>query len=681
MPDLTLDRLPELVLVLDDVLAVRGLNRAADDFGWRGETLRGRRLLDLLPSLSSRALEAAVGAGKVETRWRRQDGVELAVDVRFARLGTDKTLASVREVPDRVGMEADLQKATLFLDAIVENIPDMIFVKDAETLLFERFNRAGEELLGWKRSELLGKTDHDFYPKEQADFFHQKDRETLRNKKLVDIAEEPIETKTKGRRWLHTKKVPVLDEQGVPKYLLGISEDITARKEAEEARRIAEERAHAFERELAQVVLNAGEAIVTWTADHRVQSWNPGAEKLYGLSSAEALGKSALTLMPESLHAGLKEREKKLLRGERLPLAATVRMRGTAEVEVEESFFAITDAAGQKRFASIARDVTELALLRRAAEILGAAPAASEPSESSLSAAMRAALEAVDLVAQDARSTVLLLGETGVGKGWFARRIHERSPRAEKPYFELNCATMSGQLVESELFGHERGAFTGAVGQKHGIVEVAAGGSLFLDEIAELPLPVQAQLLTFLDQRTFRRVGGTRTLQADCRVLAATNADLKAACERGTFRRDLYFRLTVVPITVPPLRERREEIPALARALLNELSHSGKTKKQVLSRSVMRALQGYAWPGNVRELRNALERALILSRGEPIGLEHLAPEIRGEVTAAASSDLLSDIERRHIMRVLDEAKGNRTRAAELLGLSRSTLKRKLAEYK
>jgi len=167
--------------------------------------------------------------------------------------------------PPFAEVEAELREANRFLDAIIENIPDMIFVKDAQTLLFERFNRAGEELLGWTRSELLGKSDHDFYPKEQADFFHAKDRETLRRGVLVDIPEEPIVTKAYGLRWLHTKKVPVFDEHGRPKYLLGISEDITERK-------LAEERARALERELASVVQNAREAIITWDLAGRIVS-------------------------------------------------------------------------------------------------------------------------------------------------------------------------------------------------------------------------------------------------------------------------------------------------------------------------------------------------------------------------------------------------------------------------
>src|SRR5262245_7346460 len=197
-----------------------------------------------------------------------------------------------RRISGGRSLEEELREANTFLDAIVEHIPDMIFVKRAEDHMFIRFNRAGEELLGWSREELLGKTDHDFYPREQADFFHAKDRETLRNKVLVDIPEEPIETRARGLRWLHTRKVPVLDERGRPKYLLGISEDITARK-------AAEARSHALERELAAVVRNAHEAIITWDTGGLIASWNPAAEALYGLPAAEAIGRHVETLVPE----------------------------------------------------------------------------------------------------------------------------------------------------------------------------------------------------------------------------------------------------------------------------------------------------------------------------------------------------------------------------------------------
>ncbi|MBI3724142.1 sigma-54-dependent Fis family transcriptional regulator, partial [bacterium] len=206
--------------------------------------------------------------------------------------------------------------------------------------------------------------------------------------------------------------------------------------------------------------------------------------------------------------------------------------------------------------------------------------------------------------------------------------------------------------------------------------------SLFLDEIGELPPSVQASLLTFLDSHTFRRVGGTRVLRADVRLLVATNVDLKQAGERGAFRRDLYFRLSVVPITVPPLRSRREDIGPLARSILAELARRSGRHRIALDRSVVSAFERYEWPGNVRELRNVLERALIVSRGAPLAVEHLPPEIRqGAARVDDGSRRLDDVERRHILGVLESVDGNRTRAAEILGIGRSTLKRKLKELR
>jgi PAS domain S-box-containing protein len=444
------------------------------------------------------------------------------------------------------------------------------------------------------------------------------------------------------------------------------------------------ERARSLDRELASTVQNAREAIVAFTPEGKVVTWNPAAVALYGTAARDALASTTDVLVPESQRAAFRTLLEKLVRGETLPLCEAIRRRADGtEIEVEENLFAIRDAAGNvARIASIARDTSELARLRRAAEILSGGGETTDEDETG-SSAMKEALAQVQMVARDANATALLLGETGVGKGWTARRIHRLSPRAEKPFLEINCAGLSQQLVESELFGHERGAFTGAVGQKRGLVEAAEGGTLFLDEIGELPLPVQAQLLTFIDARTFRRVGGTRTLKADVRLIAATNVDLKEAAARGTFRRDLYYRLSVMPITVPPLRERADDLPALARTMLRDLSRRPGGRKVGLSREVATALGKYDWPGNVRELRNALERALILSHGEPIEVAHLPPEIRGGAGSRAvpASDKLEEVERAHILAILARVKGNRTHAAEILGIGRSTLKRKLAELR
>jgi PAS domain S-box-containing protein len=631
------------------------------------------RALDAL-FVEAPALPAEGDLRTVALVCRLRDGGSLEASASIGAVSDDTVVIALRPGPDPERLSRELREANRFLEAVVENIPDMIFVKRASDHSFIRFNRAGEQLLGWKREELLGHTDHDFYPKEQADFFHAKDREAFARGELV-IAEEPIETRHSGMRWLRTKKVPVYDGAD-PLYLIGISEDITERKRAAE-------RTQALERELASVVVQANDAIVTWTPDDGViASWNPAAEALYGVPAEQAIGRSIETWVPPALHAELRATTKRLLAGHRAPITETYRLRDGLEIEVQESLFLIPGAADRpNRVASIARDIGELARLRRAAELLGGGRAANsnDSDDSAASPAMREVIESADAVARDGYASVLLLGETGAGKSWLARRIHEKSGRAPKPFFDINCAGLAPQLLESELFGHERGAFTGAGGQKRGLVEAADGGTLFLDEVGELSPSVQARLLTFLDEHRFRRVGGTRVLEANVRILAATNADLAERAASGQFRKDLYYRLSVVPIRIPPLRERREDIPALARAILGELvQRVGRRAGVSLGRDVVAALQQHDWPGNLRELRNALERALIINHGGPIELAHLPPELR-RLPATEAGSRIVDIERSHVLRVLDSCAGNRTRAAEVLGVSRSTLKRKLAE--
>jgi PAS domain S-box-containing protein len=673
---------PDVVLVFDvESFRVIDVNRGPSGaFGYARGQLLSLDAFALFPRWwdAGKTLDKDVA---VATYVRRADGSEAPVDLRLSRVthaGRGVILASVRADRPLTEMERELAEVNTYLHAIVENIPDMIFVKDAATHAFRRFNRGGEELLGFTRGELLGKTDHDFYPAEQADFFHKKDDETLAAGKIVDIAVEPIQTKHKGERFLHTRKIPIYDDAGKPLYLLGISEDITERIKAE--RQV---------RELADVVRNLRDAVVTWEPRGAIVSFNPAAERLYGAVAGEVVSSSFERFVPETDLASFRERETALLQNHDPDLAEVVRLRPDGrEVEVEETLFRIVDTDGKlRRIGCIERDLTELARWRRATQVLSGVGGTrrSEP-PSAVSQKMLEALAHADLAAQDRDATVLLLGETGVGKSWVARRIHQASPRREHPFFEINCAALAPQLVESELFGHERGAFTGAAGQKRGLVETAEGGTLFLDEVGELTLAVQAQLLTFIDMRTFRRVGGNRTLTADVRLVAATNVDLRSAVDAGRFRRDLFYRLSVVPITIPPLRERRDEIRLLADRLLEQLGR--RTGPVRVTEAALAALSAHDWPGNIRELRNALERALILGKGATIDVAHLPPEIRERpagrkptAQAATETSSLTDVEREHITRVLDEVGGNRTRAAERLGISRSTLKRKLAQMR
>jgi transcriptional regulator with PAS, ATPase and Fis domain len=277
---------------------------------------------------------------------------------------------------------------------------------------------------------------------------------------------------------------------------------------------------------------------------------------------------------------------------------------------------------------------------------------------------------------------VLLLGETGVGKEITANAIHTSSPRAQRPFVRINCAALTESLLESEIFGHERGAFTGAVSSKPGLLEQADGGTLFLDEIGELSPGLQAKLLRVLEDREVRRVGATKGRPVDVRFIAATNRDLPGEVQRGTFRSDLYFRLNGVSIRIPPLRERRDEIVPLAERLFADAYARMQRPPMPLSPNVARALVGYAWPGNVRELRNVAERAVLLASGGVVDTNHLVFEealsgpalpIDHSQSDVALPAQLEALERDRVLRALDETGGNQTLAAKRLGITRRQL--------
>ena len=303
------------------------------------------------------------------------------------------------------------------------------------------------------------------------------------------------------------------------------------------------------------------------------------------------------------------------------------------------------------------------------------------------SPAMKEVFEIVRQVAPT-RATVLLLGESGTGKEVIARAIHQLSPRARMPMVIVHCAALSPTLLESELFGHEKGAFTGAHERRIGRFEQAQGGTLFLDEIGEIDAALQIKLLRFLGERTFERVGSNKTLTADVRLIAATNKDLAQMVKAGTFREDLYFRLRVVEIHLPPLRERKEDIPLLAHRFLQEFARENQKPVRDFTLEAMEALLHYSWPGNVRELRTAIEHAVVLCRGDRITVRDLPATVRGSTAAPTPSApvlarpnlTLKEVEKELILRALQETNGNRTLAAKKIGISRRTLHRKLRQY-
>jgi len=307
-----------------------------------------------------------------------------------------------------------------------------------------------------------------------------------------------------------------------------------------------------------------------------------------------------------------------------------------------------------------------------------------------VSSEMQEVMELVRRIAPADHATVLILGETGTGKGMVAKAIHDLSPRAQGPFVNVTCSALAPTLMESELFGHEKGAFTDARTLKRGLVEVANGGTLFLDEIGELTPSLQSKLLRFLEDRTFRRLGSTEDRTVDARIVAATNRDLQAAVESGAFREDLYYRLRVLPLTLPPLRRRRGDVPALVAAFLDGFNKELGRGVVEVDPEASRLLEAYSWPGNVRELRNVVERAVLLADGPVLTPDLLPPEIRREEPPGSAPmgtlDLgpdgidLDDLERRLLEEALRRADGNRTEAGRLLGLSRHQIRNRLKKY-
>jgi DNA-binding NtrC family response regulator len=307
------------------------------------------------------------------------------------------------------------------------------------------------------------------------------------------------------------------------------------------------------------------------------------------------------------------------------------------------------------------------------------------------SAKLKEVLDKMKLVAQS-RATILIEGESGTGKELIAQAIHQSSPRARQPFVAVHCAALSENLLESELFGHERGAFTGATERRIGRFESANGGTLFLDEIGEISASTQVKLLRFLETKAIERVGGSKPLELDVRLVAATNRNLEQMVKEGKFREDLFFRLNVVRLATPPLRERAEDVPLLLAHFIRLFSEENGVPPLTVEPGALRTLQAYPWPGNIRELRNFCENVVVLRRGGSLTEYDLEPKFRGGAAVSAASAggaaaaplpaslSVEDNERRLLREALLKARGNRTRAAELMGVSRRTLHRKIAQW-
>jgi len=441
--------------------------------------------------------------------------------------------------------------------------------------------------------------------------------------------------------------------------------EVAERKRTEEALRQSEERFRA--------VIEAAQDCI-YIKDHSLAYTlvNPAMENLLQISAAQIIGRTDEELYGSEAGLHLRETDLRVLRGEVIEEEHTRPVNGVPRTFLETRVPLHSYRGEIAGICGIARDITD----RKKSEQTSSRPVVQYPSR-----AMQLTLEKA-LLAASRGSIVLLLGESGSGKDYLARFIHDHSERSNGPFFTINAASVAPELAESELFGHESGAFTGARGRKRGQLELAEGGTLFLNEIGELSPNLQAKLLTFLDTRTFTRVGGEKSISVNARLITATNRDLEKDVADGRFRRDLYYRLNVLTIKIPPLRERPEDIPILVQHILGELQREIRLHAPPeLDPKALEALKGYEWPGNVRELRNVLERALILSGGGKITLTALGI---GDTEKAWSfntafpegkslNQVTIDLKRSLVIEALRRTGGNRVAAAVLLDISRNSM--------
>jgi PAS domain S-box-containing protein len=571
------------------------------------------------------------------------------------------------------------------LRAALDGTTDSVFVKDTQGRYLV-INAAGAGYIGRRTAEILGQDDRALFPAETAGSIMAHDREVLRSGQ-PHAFEVVLPVRGEPRVFLSTK-TPYRDAAGQVVGLIGISRDITVRKRAEEALRESEER-------LARVFESAMDAILTLDEQRTVRLFNAAAEEVFRCPAAQALGQPlsrfatpALQAAVEQCAAALAEQrvQKRYLW---VPEGLSARRADGQEFPIEATISQLHQA--DHRWLTIflhdvnerQRAQEELRRLQLANLYLHEESAAQRGGDEMVgeSAGMAKVRQLVEQVAPT-DSTVLIVGETGTGKELVARAIHSRSARRGAVLINVNCAALPAGLIESELFGHEKGAFTGALARKIGRFQMAHGGTIFLDEIGDLPLELQAKLLRVLQEGEFERVGGTETLRVSVRVIAATNRDLDDALRAQRFRADLYYRLNVFPIHVPPLRERAADIPLLVRHYALVLGRRLGKRIDAVPAPTMAALCAYSWPGNVRELQNVIERAVILSPGPTLELGEWrranTPPLPPDSQAAPAS--LAELERQHILHVLETTRwrvsGPRG-AAAILGLKPSTLESRL----
>jgi formate hydrogenlyase transcriptional activator len=618
---------------------------------------------------------------------KRKDGSEFPVDIILSPLGTADgggALRVVRDVTVRWETEEALRQSEERFRLLVEGAKDYaIFMIDPNGLVGS-WNPGAQRIKGYRAEEIIGKHFSHFYTPE--------DIEARKPDQAIKAAAEQGTYEVEGWRvrkngsrfWANVILTAVRGEDGKLRGFAKVTRDFSDRKRADDALQKSEQQFRAlFE--------YSPDAILVIDPDGIIVEVNAQVEKFFGYQRTELAGQPVEILVPERFrnsHPGHRADYAAEPRARPMGIGLELcgRRKDGSEFPVDIMLSPVERPEG-KNTISVIRDLSDR---KRAAEELERRERENRYLEEELntehrfediigeSTALRKVLKLVETVAAT-DATVLILGETGTGKDLVARAIHRLSPRRERTLVKLNCAAIPVGLLESELFGHEKGAFTGAISQKIGRLELAHRGTLFLDEIGDLPPELQPKLLRALQEKEFERLGGTRTIPVDIRLVAATNRNLEQMVADREFRSDLYYRLRVFPISLPALRERRADIPLLVRYFVAK--HARRMNKQIESvpTDVIEALARWKWPGNIRELENFIERAVILSKGPalrvPLG-ELQVPE----ETAAVDDATLKTTEREHIVRVLREARGiiaGPHGAAARLGLKRTTLNSKM----
>ncbi len=567
--------------------------------------------------------------------------------------------------------EAALRDSEERFHKIFEHSNDAIFVIDPERDKILDANPGACKMLGYSRKELLALSVSAIHPDEMP--------------RLQAFAQSVFEAGqgwtdeltcfTKSGSCLPSEISASMIDMDEGRCMIALVRDISKRKLAEEALRRREE-------QYRDLYENAPIAYLSVGIDGLIRRANQKAVHLSGYSLKDLTGKPVIELYADTGEG--KEKAHRLIErfrsgegidGEELEM----RRSDGRSVWISLTVRAVLDSDGQVvESRSMLVDITERVQVEQALtdevktkynyeEIIGR------------SNAIQDVLKQVAPVAPT-DATVLVHGETGTGKELVCRAIHHLSPRSAKPLVKLNCAAIPPGLVESELFGHEKGAFTGAISQKQGRFELAHGGTIFLDEIGDLPLEAQTKLLRVLEEQAFERVGGTRTIKIDTRVIAATHRDLEKMVKENEFRQDLFYRLNVFPVTLPPLRERVEDIPLLANYFVRRVCSRLGRPPCVLTDGAMKRLKDYSWPGNVRELENIIERSIILCGGRSIDQEHIQVEAGQQEDTERKIRPMSDVEKGHIIEALKAANGKVSGgggAAELLGLKPTTLESRM----